>query len=512
MAKSSEIGVHKGKAKRVHNNNIPHISEAKQHLRDNVVISIQQILNQMHPASMDCSIYRVPQQLCDMNPKAYIPQFISIGPFHHSKCQNNSKGTQKYKHYGLFNFLRRINNTEIKEEEDVMTKSRSFQPKTLKVLVEKVHDWVEKTRYCFSEPIDYMDDHNFVIMMLMDACFIVEFFIQMYDDQFDQDDQFPLISDKVNILSLFPEITDFIMFDLIKLENQVPFFLLQHVFDMIPRHNLHVSFIDLTYCALRIGFIFNYKIYSFDYDFVKKDLKHLVHFLSLYFIPPPTTNDMIQNKKKNNYSFLSFFSRLLCCELCQNPDKENSDQEFLSPPSITELNESGVTVKKAKNVESLMNITFTNGVLEIPPLNICDEFELLFRNLVAFEQFQAGNGKMYATQYIIFMDNLINTKKDVRLLVNSGVIINNIGGSYKEVSKLFNKLGKFISGSPTSSEFNDISKDLHKHCNRRWNKAKASLKHNYFNTPWAIVSFIAASCLILLTLLQTIFSGFSAFP
>ncbi|KAA0064946.1 hypothetical protein IC582_006204 [Cucumis melo] len=525
MGKHSEIGMHKVEAESVSNNEMPQIIEAQQDLCDNVVISIQKMLNQMHSINGDCSIYRIPKQLREMNPKAYTPQLISIGPFHHYRRQNDFKATEQYKLQALVNFLRRINNNnETMEEDQDVKKSRSLDDLlkigTLKVLVEKVHCWMTETRNCYSEPIDYMDDHNFVIMMLLDACFIVESFIQQYDASYPHDRKFPRIQDNVDFLLLYPETSQDISNDLIKLENQVPFFLLQHMFHMIPQHSPPVSFINLTYSALYDWFISTYKICSV--GIVPNEPKHLVHFLSFYFIPSHTTDDMIQNKqeiknsenkKKNNYNFLSFFSTLFCCQLWQNPDnKKKNDQELLSPPSITELCESGVTIEKAKNAKYLTNITFKNGVLKIPHLHIYDEFELMFRNLIAFEQFPAGNENMYATQYILFMDDLISTEKDVRLLVNSGVIINNIGGSDKEVSELFNNLGKFVNQCPSPYMFNHISKALRKHCNGRWNKAKASLKHNYFNTPWAFISFFAASFLVLLTLLQTIFSGISAFP
>ncbi|KAL4033906.1 hypothetical protein IC575_007024 [Cucumis melo] len=526
MGKRSEIGVHKVEAESVSDNDMPQIIEAQQDLCDNVVISIQIMLNQMCPINGDCSIYRIPKQLREMNPKAYTPQLISIGPFHHYRCQNDFKTTEQYKLQALVNFLRRINNNNeiMEEDQDVVKKIGSLEDLlktgTLKVLVEKVHCRMAEAQNCYSEPIDYMDHHSFVIMMLLDACFIMEIFIQQYDASCPRDRKFPHIQDNVDFLLLYPETTQGITNDLIKLENQVPFFLLQHIFNMIPQRSPPVSFIHLTYSALYDWFISTYKICSV--GIVPYEPKHLVHFLSFYFIPSHTTDDMIQNmqdviknsenKKKNNYNFLSFFSTLFCCQLWQNPDKKNNDQELLSPPSITELCESGVTIKKAKNAQYLTNISFKNGVLKIPHLHIYDEFELMFRNLIAFEQFRAGNQNMYATQYILFIDDLISTEKDVRLLVNSGVIINNIGGSDKEVSELFNNLGKFVNHCRNPYMFNHISKALRKHCNGRWNKAKASLKHNYFNTPWAFISFFAGSFLLLLTLLQTIFSGISAFP
>ena len=102
-------------------------------------------------------------------------------------------------------------------------------------------------------------------------------------------------------------------------------------------------------------------------------------------------------------------------------------------------------------------------------------------------------------------------KKDVSLLVKVEVINNSIGGSDKEISDLFNNLCKFVTVS-YPSPYTKIRNDLSEHCDEWWNRAKASCKHNYFNTPWAIISFFGATLLLILTILQTIFSGISAFP
>lgn len=217
------------------------------------------------------------------------------------------------------------------------------------------------------------------------------------------------------------------------------------------------------------------------------------------------------NDQTKNNVCLTLFKPL--CHLwnkiaCKEKKSEKGSSNI--PPSIPELSEAGVSIKKAENGKYMRSITFKNGVLEIPPLHIFDNFKLMLRNMVAFEQYTAGNKNKYVTQYVLFLDNLISTEKDVHLLVKAGVIINNIGGSDKEVSDLFNNLGKFDTES-SSPHYDSISKALCEHCNGCWNKAKASLKHNYFNTPWAFISFFAATFLILLTV-QTIFSGITTFP
>ena len=111
-----------------------------------------------------------------------------------------------------------------------------------------------------------------------------------------------------------------------------------------------------------------------------------------------------------------------------------------------------------------MNLSFKNEIFTIPPLQIDDFFETIMRNLIAFEHFPSKN-ESKCIQYVVFMDYLISTEKDVSLLEKVGIIINNIGGSGKSVSKLINNLCKFVEISSEEC-FNDISKALHVYCNR----------------------------------------------
>nr|KJB82213.1 hypothetical protein B456_013G182000 [Gossypium raimondii] len=105
-------------------------------------------------------------------------------------------------------------------------------------------------------------------------------------------------------------------------------------------------------------------------------------------------------------------------------------------------------------------------------------------------------------------DNLINTGKDVQLLCESGVIDNWLGDD-KAVTVMFNKLRDSIYMMSEDFYYADIFGRVNEHCKRKWYKWKAALKKNYFNTPRSLISFLAALVLLLLTLLQTIFSVLS---
>ena len=57
----------------------------------------------------------------------------------------------------------------------------------------------------------------------------------------------------------------------------------------------------------------------------------------------------------------------------------------------------------------------------------------MIRNVIAFDHYPAGNEEMYAIQYVLFLDDLINMEEDAHLLAKAGVIINTLGDSDKDI-------------------------------------------------------------------------------
>ncbi|KAH1032857.1 hypothetical protein J1N35_045031 [Gossypium stocksii] len=116
-----------------------------------------------------------------------------------------------------------------------------------------------------------------------------------------------------------------------------------------------------------------------------------------------------------------------------------------------------------------------------------------------------GHFYLLATSALAFFDKLINTSKDVELLRKSG-IIDNLLGNDEAVTQMFNKLCNSIYYSPEDFYYNEIANQVNEHCKRNWNIWKAKLKKDYFHTPWSPISFLGALVLLLLTIIQTIFS------
>ncbi|KAF5464943.1 hypothetical protein F2P56_014980 [Juglans regia] len=186
--------------------------------------------------------------------------------------------------------------------------------------------------------------------------------------------------------------------------------------------------------------------------------------------------------------------------------KFRDTKDIIKPiPNATQLKERGVKFKKAKQ-RTMFAIQFSNGVLEISPLRIEDETETVLRNLIAFEQYSPYNDSSYVTDYMCFMDDLIDSPKDVELLRQKRILENWLGDD-EVASTMVNKLGHHVIVSASRySIYAKTSIDMNRHCAKRWNEWKANLRHNYFNSPWALLSVLAAILLLGLAITQTVFS------
>ncbi|GKV50380.1 hypothetical protein SLEP1_g57087 [Rubroshorea leprosula] len=217
--------------------------------------------------------------------------------------------------------------------------------------------------------------------------------------------------------------------------------------------------------------------------------------------PSPASSEEILGTAVWPASLVGFwpFNKLrLWCK--RAPDANSKEWRFIS--SATELNEAGINFKKIKG--RLFDIKFQKGVMSIPTLSVNDHTESILRNLVVYEQCFEGTSSKCFTDYLIFMDCLINKGKDVKLLCRHRVIDNWLG-DHVVVATLFNKVHDSVFISKDNFSYAGLFIEVNKHCKRKWNLWKANLWHNYFNTPWAVISFFGAVFLLLLSVLESVF-------
>ncbi|KAK1273820.1 hypothetical protein QJS04_geneDACA018989 [Acorus gramineus] len=119
------------------------------------------------------------------------------------------------------------------------------------------------------------------------------------------------------------------------------------------------------------------------------------------------------------------------------------------------------------------------------------------------------------------MDSLINTPADVKVLRDKGIFKIGVGNE-EEVSLIFNQMCRATkqvsqTGSWTSYRMVPESKNIERHlcevyddanryCDSKCHEWRATLKHNYFTSPWSSISVVVGVIFLILTLLQTLYS------
>ncbi|XP_010242713.1 PREDICTED: UPF0481 protein At3g47200-like [Nelumbo nucifera] len=411
--------------------------------------------------STDCCIYRIPNTLRKTNEKAYVPEIISIGPFH--RCKENLGAMEEHKQWYLKALLSRTTDPD-KILDDCIKAMRALEA---------------NARKCYSEPIDYLSSDEFVEMMLVDGCFMIELFFR-YSEQHLEEQECLMKKNEVKLDQKDPifsseRMLPTILRDMLLLENQLPFFVLEWLFDIIiaPVKQKSVSSLNQLVFNFFANVLPMGGMKSKDRTHLKGE--HLLHLLRRGILPSSAMR------------------------------KPRDIQEPEITHCVTELREAGVKFKKKDKADSFMDITFSNGVVEIPNLNVQDYTNCLFRNLIAFEQcYHSCTSRI--TSYAYLMDSLIDTPEDVQYLKRRR-IITHLMGNHEEVSFLFNNLcnGVYLN----HFYYVDLCEQVNAHFRSRWHTWRASLMRDYFKNPWAVLSFTAAILLLALTFIGALFSTLS---
>ncbi|KAI3912081.1 hypothetical protein MKW92_002877 [Papaver armeniacum] len=321
----------------------------------------------------------------------------------------------------------------------------------------------DEARKCYSEPIE-LTSEEFVEMMVIDGLFMIELFRKSAGEvKIERDD--PIFGNIWGLSSLVR--------DLVLLENQLPMVVLDCLFN-VPA--------------------------------LKEELQGVsINILSLKFFDPlmPRGKEVIQTSFSGSEGkhLLDLLGKTFH-DLPSAPKGKVKKVSWKFIPSVTELKRAGVKFVKSSTNGSFLDIKFRDGVMEIPPIIIQDQTDTLLRNLIASEQCCDGH-VTYMTSYAFFMDSLINTGEDVGVLRKEGIMTNYLGDD-EDVAALFNKLCCEV--TLANFYYSELCDQVNTYYKTRWHVWRATLKRDYFHSPWAIVSFVGALILLFLTLTSTLFA------
>ncbi|RDX83785.1 UPF0481 protein, partial [Mucuna pruriens] len=432
----------------------------------------------------ECSIYKVPCNLREENKEAYNPRCISIGPIHLGKKELEPMQEHKLRYYHFF--CTRVSNEQ-----------------AMKNYKKKLNSKEQEIRQCYANKFD-ISNEKFVDMMLLDAVFIMELLLTNCPRS-NSSNPTESVPDRLNndLISKQSWLRRNITRDMILLENQIPFFVLQILYDdVVPvKNKKQDGFFNLAFEY--------FALYDTQMNFSDETKKQYLCCLSNTSKEP--CNSTTRDTSPKHFTDLIRNSYLI-------PTHEN---KWVGTDHVlrtaTKLQESGLSFEKVEK-RRLLDINFERKPIlsfflcfgcfpcmkhckarfRIPQLKVNHTTECVFRNLIAFEQCHYPD-KPYICNYVSLIDSLIHTRLDVELLVEKEVIVHELG-SDKEVATLVNGLSKHV--VTNSTRYGKIINDLNDHYMNDWNHTVAALRLVYFRDLWRASSTVVGIAVLVFTAFQ----------
>ncbi|KAA0049544.1 UPF0481 protein [Cucumis melo var. makuwa] len=295
-----------------HTINIPGISQESSR-EESLLSSIE---GKLEANCSSVTIFKAPSEINIEGRNVFVPAKVSIGPFHHGAAHLQSVENLKWRY--LSTFLKHNSSLTLQDLIKIVVKSES------------------RLKKCYEKKFCSLDRDEFSLIMLLDCCFILELLLRYSKRRFKRRND-PVFTT--------PGLLFDIKCDLMLLENQIPYFLLDEIYEKVldPREeNMFLS--DLTFRFFRTMVPGDRKFMGDNFMVEADHLLEMVHscFLSTY--PPVKTNDKLKSK---------------------------------ALPSASKLKTAGIKFKNARSSKSLLDIKFQNGVLEIPPLRVYQQTEAI---------------------------------------------------------------------------------------------------------------------------------------
>ncbi|KAJ4783726.1 hypothetical protein LUZ62_034972 [Rhynchospora pubera] len=303
------------------------------------------------------TIFRVPYHIRQNNMQLYEPRMVSIGPYYHKKY-DAFQAMEKHKLRYLRDYLSRNNII------------------TINHCINKLQGLESRARRCYFEDVK-LGTEEFLEMMLLDGCFIIEFLMKLYHPRGESDDIFDVGWVKPIIRS-----------DLLLLENQIPFFVIKELFNLIVPRNRNAlvkmlsRYLSEEYLSKEEKADPQKKIKKADEKaehisaMGDENIKHILHMYHLCYVSSPIAENL-STKSFRITEWLNpiklFFvvhAFLLKLRLRRKPNSMK-ERDPRTIPSATELLEAGITFKRNMS-KNILDIKFQNGILEIPFVQIED--------------------------------------------------------------------------------------------------------------------------------------------
>ncbi|XP_057467125.1 UPF0481 protein At3g47200-like [Actinidia eriantha] len=383
--------------------------------------------------------------------------------------------------------------------------SESLKFAALEECVQAMKLLVEDAKKCYTEEVDNLNEE----MLVVDGCFILELLYRDYllthpkeetneeSNEITKEIREQNISDPVFGSSLMHA---YVQQDLLLLENQLPFFVLEKLFHItvsnMPNRPLNYLLLsDYIVSFFRNMLPFRNRMNSGNKCVAERKRSqmhyHILQFVHDHCLPLDIPKGKYYSEKMPSASDLDYAGVKFVAGIEQDLVKGQNDV-VLAKSVTTSVHWSVTVAFLFTDAQSCLGRCFHRARFEIPPLSLYNSTELFLRNLIAFEQCCPGV-PCYFTSYVFFMAMLVNSAKDVDVLQKAGIIQISWGPD-KNASELFKNLCKEVvlekfMLTETCDQATKYSKRCMAHVRRKNFATVEYVKSKYFVNPWTFIAF-----------------------
>ncbi|XP_071728384.1 UPF0481 protein At3g47200-like [Rutidosis leptorrhynchoides] len=402
------------------------------------------------------SICVVPSTLRDLSPSSFTPLVVSIGPLH--RDNEKTKEFQMVKERYMHDLLLRCRTNSSPPEQ------------LLNECVEKVIASIDQIRASYAVIIPF-SDIELAKMMIIDACFILEFCLKHLDEiKLGYENYKNILNGTLLVV---------IAVDLILIENQIPFFVLRDLFNCICGRRDSIPPVTTLLYAVMEGY-------------------------TDPFVYRSSNEDILNQDTHNNESTHDHLLGLLhsCYKLAGHMPS------IPTTPATTETTTNRKLKLVAMKMKSYMIACFSwwcrgkPSNLIVPTLRIYDQTEQILRNLISYEQ-TFPKVHDYFTSYVHALYSVVKDEEDVATLAELNILENH--QPHKDAAYMIDALSKLIPDEDHLSSHQELM-HLTNYYNSSWVRNLRRLRSTYFSSPWSAIAFVAGIIMFSLTIVQTVFT------
>ncbi|XVF43384.1 hypothetical protein PTKIN_Ptkin02bG0036200 [Pterospermum kingtungense] len=462
---------------------------------------------------MPITIFRVPNSLVAIKPEAYSPQVIALGPYHHLQPE-----------------LHELDRYKVAAAKKT---NKHFQLAGLQQLVEEIENkQVPSIRACYRGHLA-LQKKTLALIMVVDSLFLLGLLKTLEEN-----------GQNCHSKSLAPSFLvdcsgkklprDAILKDVLMLENQIPFFVLNEILAKTSSNTTTSSSEDMLasmlvkfreeFCPIKLMSWSNsssevvkhhhlldllYQSITFDPDNCgdsqAKSSFNRTHdsesstvplnpniFSKLWGIIPSINVGCMTVIKRVTDTFIAILEVFGTSSLAFLNEKK------VLIHSVSKLCSAGVKFCAAKGGTRFVRFDVKSLEFYLPVIVLKPTSEVVMRNLVAYET-MAKSESLNFKRYTELMSAIVDTNEDVELLKQAEVIDSKL--SADEIVEIFNGMTKSMESK--DMVIDEAIKEVNKYYNNT-KKAKAyRLMKKYIYSSWKILTVFASLLLLLLMGMQT---------